>query len=53
MKVTHPWKEIAENGLRVGLHGTGWLLSCAGGLLQAGGSQLHSLAQRLAVIRPK
>ena len=53
MKVPLPWREIAEKSLRMGLHGTGWLLTCAGGLLQAGGSQLHSLAQRLTVIRPK
>ncbi len=53
MNVPHPWKEIAEKSLRVGLHGRGWLLACAGGLLQIGGNQLHALAQRLAATRPK
>ena len=53
MNAPHPWKEIAEKSLLVGLHGAGWLFSSTGGLLQIGGSQLHALAQRIAAARSK
>lgn len=53
MKAPFPWKAIAKTTLRAGLHGTGWLLSSAGGLLQIGGNQLHALALCLAATHPK